>query len=177
MKNKPEAITFSLDDTNPAASTMRIDIVPTDRRDITVARQITIHTSAAQATIAHHSVGSLQPEDTALFVALARCAYAEGLAAGGADGSEVVLTAPEAGTDGLPTHLAGRWMGAVAWLHYADDAGKLRCGAHVERVRGFHGAANIVAAIIEGAVICPRCAEMHRLEAAAVKTGAQHVDG
>jgi hypothetical protein len=175
--DKPEAITFSLDNSNPAASTMRVDVVPCVTSPPGAGHRVTIHTSAAQATVVHRGTGRLKPEDTALFVALARCAYAEGRAAGGGDGSEVILTAPEAGDDGLPTHIGGRWMGAVAWLHYSDDKGNLQCGAHVTRIRGFNGAANIVAAIIEGAVVCPRCAEMHRLEAAAVKTGAQHVDG
>ena len=178
-KPQPEAFTFSLDHDLNTASTMRLDLVPTDP-DARVSRgpfTLTVHTSAAQMTVRHSARGRVHPDDLALFMAIARCAYAEGRAAAGVDGSEVVLTAPEAGHGDLPTHLAGRWMGAVAWLHYTDDAGKLQCGAHVERVRGFYGAANIVAAIIEGAVVCPRCAEMHRLEAAAVKTGAQHVDG
>lgn len=186
MSTNHEAFTFALDlqPEGPSApiagaSTMRLDFAPTDPA-AQVSRgpfALTIHTSAAQATVRHSARGRIHHDDLVLLMAVARCAYAEGRAAGGADDSEVVLTAPEAGHGGLPTHLAGRWMGAVAWLHYTDDAGKLQCGAHVERVRGFRGAANIVAAIIEGAVVCPRCAEMHRLEAAAVKTGAQHVDG
>lgn len=186
MSTNHEAFTFALDlppdDGAPAAgaggpSTMRLDFAPTDPA-AHVSRgpfALTIHTSAAQATVRHSARGRIHHDDLVLLMAVARCAYAEGRAAAGGDPSEVMLTAPEAGT--LPAGIGGRWMGAPAWLHYTDDAGELQCGAHVERVRGFHGAANIVAAIIEGAVVCPRCAEMHRLEAAAVKTGAQHVDG
>jgi len=176
MTPKPEAYTFSLDEQNPHASTMRLDIVPaTESRGVNLGPfNLTIHTSAAQATCRHPSLGRVHPEDLALLVAVARCAYAEGRAAAGGDPSEVMVTAPD--PTGTAVSLAGRHLGAVAWLHYTDDDGRLQCGTHAARIAGFHGAANVVAAIIEGAVVCPRCAEMHRLEAAAVKTGARRVE-
>lgn len=171
---KPEAYTFSLDEQNPHASTMRVDIVPaTERRGVNLGPfNLTIHTSAAQATCRHPSLGRVHPEDLALLVAVARCAYAEGRAAAGGDPSEVLVTEAKVENPELP----GRYLGAVAWLHYTDDAGRLQCGTKAARIAGFHGAANVVAAIIEGAVVCPLCTEMHRLEAAAVKTGAEHVE-
>lgn len=49
---KPEAYTFSLDEQNSHASTMRLDIVPaTESRGVNLGPfHLTIHTSAAQAT-------------------------------------------------------------------------------------------------------------------------------
>jgi len=178
MTAKPEAYTFSLDEQNPHASTMRVDVVPT--RESLGPFSVTIHTSAAQATVRHPSLGRVHPEDLAFLVAIARCAFAEGRAAAGGDPSEVMVTEvkidpPDDGDPGV-LNLPGRYLGAVAWLHYTDDAGRLQCGTKAARIAGFHGAANVVAAIIEGAAVCPRCAEMHRAEAEAVKTGARRVE-
>ena len=168
---KPESFTFTLDDSDPRASTMRLDVAPTaaDAKVFRSPYTLTIHTSAAQATVRHSGMGRVTQDDLALLIALARCAFAEGRSAAGGDTSEVVLTAPD-------YTAMGAQLGAVAWMHYTDDKGRLQCGVQAPRIRGFHGAANIIAATIEGAAVCPLCAAMHRAEASLAREGATHVE-
>lgn len=146
---------------------------------ITEGHRIDLHTSAAQETL-HVSatfenrlplrsiVEAISPEEnTALIAAIARVAYAMGVSAGGGDMSEVILTPPHY-TDAI-TKEPGRYMGATALLHYSDDSGGNACPIQATRIGGFTGAANVVAAIIEGAAVCPFCAKMHATEVAMVK--------
>lgn len=60
-------------------------------------------------------------------------------------------------------------LGARAFLHYCDDAGPPNCGSQAPRGAILRTAAQVLAALIEGAAPCPECQTMHHLEAEMVK--------
>lgn len=153
---------------------------------ITEGHRIDLHTSAAQETV-HTSatfanrlplrdiVAAIDADAaTALIAAIARVSYAMGVSAGGGDASEVIVTPPSY-FDHI-TKKAGRFMGATALLHYSGDDGRLACPIQATRIGGFSGAANVVAALIEGAAVCPFCAEMHNIEKNMVAKASKAVD-
>ena len=94
---------------------------------------------------------------TTVLSVVAQAAYSTGRSSAGADPLEVVLT-PAIYTN---PRAPGEWLGAAALLHYADEKGRPVCGLG-PRVNGYTGAANVLAAILDGAAPCPECLALHR---------------
>lgn len=90
---------------------------------------------------------------TTVLSVVAQAAYSTGRSSAGADPLEVVLTR-------APGY-ASLNLRSVALLHYADDDNRTLCGLG-PRVNGYTGAANVLAAIFDGAAPCPECLALHR---------------